>query len=59
MADAISHAHITSIHATERLYNAATLVTAALFAAALIIVAAHAFLGGPGPINPDLVLAYP
>jgi hypothetical protein len=57
---AISHAQITPVLATKKSYHATTLVTAALFAVALIIiVGAHAFFGGPGPINPDLVIAYP
>jgi hypothetical protein len=60
MTDVIGHARrITPVLATKKSYDA-ILVSAGLLAGALvIIIGANAFAGGPGPINPDLVIAYP
>jgi hypothetical protein len=61
MTDVIGHARrITPVLATKKSYDA-ILVSAGLLAVALviiIIIGANAFAGGPGPIDPDLVIAY-
>jgi hypothetical protein len=60
MTDAIGHARITPIRVSEKSNDVSILVSAGLLAVALVIIlVAGAFSGGPGPINPDLVIAYP
>jgi hypothetical protein len=60
MTDAVGNAQITSIRAWKKSYDAAVLVSFALFTIGVVVVlGASAFSGGPGQINPDLVIAYP
>jgi hypothetical protein len=60
MTDAIGHAQITPIRGSEKWNDVSILVSAGLLAVALVIIlGAGAFSGGAGPINPDLVIAYP
>jgi hypothetical protein len=60
MTAAVGHAQIASIRNPDKSHDATILVSAGLLAIALVIIlGAKTFPGSPGPINPDLVIAYP